>query len=104
MGPRLPNVSRAARRRLLYGALVVALGALACRSKTVPGAAPGPRLVGEASAHDFGRVLEGDGLKHVFTLTNAGASPALITRVERSPSCVAGAVPPAIAPGASAGV
>ena len=63
-----------------------------------------PDWCATASAHDFGRVLEGDGLKHVFTLTNAGTSPAHITRVERSPSCVAGMVPPSIAPGASAGV
>jgi Protein of unknown function (DUF1573) len=104
MCPRLPNASRAARWRFLHGALVVALAALACRPTTVPGAAPGPRLVCDASARDFGRVLEGDGLRHVFTLTNAGTSPAHITRVERSPSCVAGAVPPSIAPGASAGV
>jgi hypothetical protein len=54
--------------------------------------------------HDFGRVLEGGGLTHVFTLTNVGASPAHVTRVERSPSCVAGTIPTAIAPGAAAGV
>lgn len=95
---------RDVRWRVVVGALVVALGAPACRSKRVPGSAPGPRLLCDASAHDFGRVLEGDGLKHVFTLTNAGTSPAHVTRVERSPSCGAGAVPPPIAPGASAGV
>jgi hypothetical protein len=70
----------------------------------VPGPAAGPRLVGDVSSHDFGRVLEGDRLKHVFTLTNAGASAAHVTRVERSPSCVAATAPSSIAPGASAGV
>jgi hypothetical protein len=89
---------------LLLGALVVVLGALACRAKTVPSPAAGPRLVGDVPSHDFGRVLEGDRLNHVFTLTNAGASAAHVTRVERSPSCVAATAPSSIAPGASAGV
>jgi hypothetical protein len=88
----------------LLGALVVALGAPACRAKPAPGPAVGPRLVGDVSAHDFGRVVEGDRLSHVFTLTNTGASPAHVTRVERSPSCLAATVPSSIAPGASAGV
>ena len=100
----LPPVSRAVRWRFVLGAFGVALGALACRSKAVPAPAPGPRLLCDAPAHDFGRALEGDALKHVFTLTNTGASPAHVTRVERSPSCVAGKLPPPIAPGASAGV
>jgi uncharacterized protein DUF1573 len=100
----MPDVSRAVRTRFVIGAVVAALSALACRSKGAPGPTPGPHLVCDASVHDFGRVLEGDGLKHVFTLTNTGASPAHVTRVERSPSCVAGKVPTPIAPGASAGV
>jgi len=98
-------VSRVVRWSFVLGAFTVVLGALAsCRSKSLPGPTPGPRLLCDASTHDFGRVLEGDGLKHVFTLINAGASSAHITRVERSPSCVAGKLPPPIAPGASAGV
>jgi Protein of unknown function (DUF1573) len=85
-------------------AIVVALGALGCRPKAVQPPAAGPRLMSDAPAHDFGRVPEGDALKHVFTLTNAGASPAHVTRVERSPSCAAATVPSSIAPGASAAV
>jgi hypothetical protein len=61
-------------------------------------------LVCEAATHDFGRAVEGDRLKHAFKLTNAGASPAHLSRAERSPSCVAAELPPTIAPGASAGI
>jgi hypothetical protein len=92
---------------VLGAAFAIALGgAWACRgaregAPRAPAAAG--RLVSRAAVHDFGRVLDGDPLRHVFPVTNAGTAPVRIARIDRSPACSPGTPPAApLGPGETA--
>lgn len=51
-------------------------------------AASQPRLTFEAEAHDFGRIVEGDGAaRTTFRFTNTGDAPLRLTRVEAACGC-----------------
>ncbi|MDT8440869.1 MAG: DUF1573 domain-containing protein [Desulfuromonadales bacterium] len=52
----------------------------------------GPRLVVEQTRHDFGAVLEGGKIEHVFVFANQGDQPLTINRVRSSCGCTAALV------------
>jgi len=61
----------------------------------------GPSLSCENPAHDFGRVLEGEPLRHTFRLHNGATSSARIRRVERAYGCAPVDVPAEVPPNAA---
>lgn len=78
-----------------------ALALISCRQReTAP--APAPALVCDQRQYDFGSVVTGDRLSHVFTFANLGSAALRIDRAERSYSCGVAAIPPPISPGGSA--
>lgn len=50
---------------------------------------PGPRLVPEQGVHDFGTVMQGDKVRHVFVLRNEGTETAHLGAVKTSCGCTA---------------
>jgi hypothetical protein len=43
---------------------------------------PGPNIVFDSLAKDFGKVIEGAPLKHIFKFTNKGSATLEISKVE----------------------
>jgi hypothetical protein len=83
---------------LLKARLLFALSlAVACAEKP-----PEPELVCVAPRRDFGRVLEGERLVHVFRLENPGASPLVVGRVDGGYACKPVSVPSEVPPQKSA--
>ena len=80
--------------------LFVALCSLGCRGRAghagpsarAPVDAGRPRIAFEAASHDFGTVIEGDKLRHVFVLKNTGNAPLLISSAHASCGCTVAAL------------
>lgn len=66
--------------------------------------APKPQLVLDHLSHDFGTLAKGSNKQtHIFTATNKGDAPLVITRTKNSCRCITITTPKRpIAPGASA--
>ena len=64
---------------LIVAALALAAAALAQGQK--------PRAVFKATAHDFGKIKQGDVVSHEFTFRNEGGAPLVIDRVETTCGC-----------------
>lgn len=47
----------------------------------------GPVLTLEKSSYDFGDIYQGDRVEHVFTFTNTGNEPLIITNIQISCGC-----------------
>jgi len=47
----------------------------------------GPRIQFDSTTYDFGRVMSGAPVKHVFTFTNAGGQELVLSRVHAGCSC-----------------
>ena len=62
-------------------------------SLAAPARPAGPVLALAAERHDFGRVQQGELVKHTFVLTNDGSQDLLITGVKPSCGCTAPAWP-----------
>jgi hypothetical protein len=43
-----------------------------------------PTIVFDSQAHDFGKAIQGEELKHLFKFTNRGSAPLEIFKVEGS--------------------
>jgi hypothetical protein len=95
----MTETARRARRPILGAALCVSLAALAAFAAGLgaqapvpvptpapdPGAAPPkgpPRLVLGENNHNYGRVIQGQLVEHVFTVRNDGDGPLLIKNVQ----------------------
>jgi hypothetical protein len=98
-------------RRLLWIILLVPVAA-ACRpgspqSDAAPSASgsasqAGPRIVFDQPVFDFGKVPEGEALKHVFVARNAGTSTLVLDKVVTSCGCTAAVLKGnEVAPGAT---
>jgi len=81
--------------------IALALGAVSCRTNGQDSEQPearadalviGPKIRIDHPRHDFGRVTEGDKLRHVFTVTNDGDAPLVIEKVTTSCGCTAAVV------------
>ncbi|MGC3944837.1 MAG: DUF1573 domain-containing protein [Chryseolinea sp.] len=49
--------------------------------------ANGPAITFEKSSHDFGDIVQGDKVEHVFKFTNTGNEPLIITNVQVTCGC-----------------
>jgi hypothetical protein len=47
----------------------------------------GPVITFEKKTHDFGDIIQGDKVEHVFTFSNTGTQPLIITNVEVTCGC-----------------
>lgn len=47
----------------------------------------GPVIAWEKSTHDFGEMVQGDKVEHIFKFTNTGTEPIVITNVEVTCGC-----------------
>ncbi|MBN2196477.1 MAG: DUF1573 domain-containing protein [Polyangiaceae bacterium] len=89
-----------AQRALVFLLTLVLLGSVAaCRRSATDGGAPSatalaspPHIVVEPSSHDFGKVLEGEQLTHVFVVKNTGGESLEIDDVRTSCGCTAAVV------------
>jgi len=64
-----------------------------------------PKLVVEEPAFDFGEILKGDQVKHVFKISNGGDAPLTIEKVKTSCGCTAALLSEKVlAPGQAADV
>lgn len=74
----------------------------AAEGTTTVSAHSGPQLTLSETTHEFGRVPQGETLRHDFTLTNTGDAVLHITEVKPSCGCTTtGEWPHTLAPGAS---
>jgi hypothetical protein len=76
-------------KRLIAPALILAVLALAAAA---PGQAGKPRAVFKATAHDFGKVKQGDVVTHEFTFRNEGGAPLVVDKIETTCGCTAALV------------
>lgn len=84
-------------RRLVAPVLIVAALALVAAA---PAQGQKPRAVFQATAHDFGKVKQGDVVIHEFTFRNEGDAPLVVERIETTCGCTAALVSEkTIAPG-----
>ena len=88
-------------RLILPLSIALVLGAVSCRTGSqdteraearADALAIGPKVRIDHPRHDFGRVTEGDKLRHVFTVTNDGDAPLVIEKVTTSCGCTAAVV------------
>lgn len=47
----------------------------------------GPVITFEIKSHDFGDIVQGDKVEHIFTFSNTGTEPLIITNVEVTCGC-----------------
>ncbi|GHN02958.1 hypothetical protein WSM22_44470 [Cytophagales bacterium WSM2-2] len=47
----------------------------------------GPTISWDKDTHDFGDIIQGEKVEHVFKFTNAGSEPLIITNVEVTCGC-----------------
>ncbi len=47
----------------------------------------GPSIMWEKSTHDFGEIIQGDKVHHIYRFTNVGSDPLIITNVEVTCGC-----------------
>jgi hypothetical protein len=71
-------------RRALLGCLLAAAG---CNDERARDVSDGPRLHVAASVHDFGKVVQGQELRHAFELRNTGTRPLDIESVDSGHGC-----------------
>jgi len=84
-------------RRLVAPLSILAAFALAMGA---PAQARKPRADFKATAHDFGKVKQGDVVTHEFTFRNEGSAPLVVERIETTCGCTAALVSEkSIAPG-----
>jgi hypothetical protein len=89
-----PMTARTA-KRLIAPALILAALALAASAQGQK-----PRAAFKATAHDFGKVKQGDVVSHEFTFRNEGGAPLVVERIETTCGCTAALVSEkTIAPG-----
>ena len=86
--------------------LVLFLCVLGCRGRARPSAsladAGGARIAFDTMSRDFGTVIEGDKLRHVFVVRNTGNAPLLISSAHASCGCTVAALKSkSIVPGAT---
>jgi hypothetical protein len=68
--------------------LMVVSSILAQEAKPTPAAkVDGPVLTLDKASHDFGTITQGDVVEKVFTFTNTGNQPLIITNVQTSCGC-----------------
>ncbi|MBE0711895.1 MAG: DUF1573 domain-containing protein, partial [Candidatus Aminicenantes bacterium] len=79
-------MSKHAARRL--GAVIVPALALVLASVALAQSKK-PRAVFKETAHNFGKVKQGDVLNHEFVFKNDGSTPLVIDRVETTCGCTA---------------
>jgi hypothetical protein len=87
---------------LFAGLLACKSGSGKARSEIDPASLAPPELICASATYDFGDVLQGDRLSHVFHLANMGSRPLFIERIDRAYSCASSLVglPVGLEPGA----
>jgi hypothetical protein len=88
MHEEIPMNARAL-RRLAAPLAILAVFALAAAA---PAQARKPRAVFKATAHDFGKVKQGDVVSHEFTFRNEGDEPLVVEKIETTCGCTAALV------------
>jgi hypothetical protein len=68
--------------------VVLAAPAFAQQVKSTP-KVDGPVLAFEKNTHDFGDIVQGDKVEHVFKFTNTGNEPLIITNIQVTCGCTA---------------
>jgi hypothetical protein len=75
------------KRRLLF--LFFALIAFALNAQTPEGPKSGPIITFTENSFDFGDIIQGDTVKHVFNFKNTGTAPLIISEVITTCGCTA---------------
>ncbi|MFL5730239.1 MAG: DUF1573 domain-containing protein [Cytophagaceae bacterium] len=75
-------------KKILFS-LILALGAFALKAQTSEGPKSGPIITFTESAHDFGDIIQGDSVTHVFKFKNSGSTPLIISEVITTCGCTA---------------
>lgn len=57
------------------------------KAQTVAVKTDGPVLTLDKNTHDFGNITQGDVVEKVFTFTNTGSQPLIITNIQTSCGC-----------------
>lgn len=78
-------------KKYLIFFLVIGFSAQLAAQQAKPQAAKvnGPILAFEKSTHDFGDIFQGDKVEQVFTFTNTGTEPLIITNIQVTCGCTA---------------
>jgi hypothetical protein len=69
--------------------LILMLGIFALKAQTPEGPKSGPIITFTESAHDFGDIIQGDSVMHIFKFKNSGTSPLIISEVITTCGCTA---------------
>jgi len=71
-------------KKILLLTFFVAFGLAAAAQQT-----GGPVISFEKKSHDFGDIVQGDKVEHIFKFTNAGNEPLIITNIQVQCGCTA---------------
>jgi hypothetical protein len=74
-------------KKILIAVLVLNLVFISSFAQTSNAKETGPQITWEKSTHDFGDMTQGDKVEQVFTFTNTGNEPLIITNVEVTCGC-----------------
>lgn len=96
--PHWRDQSRSVQGLSFLGLLVLSLLIFGCRGRAGHATAStrasidGPKIAFATTVHDFGTVIEGDKLRHVFVVKNTGNAPLLIDGAHASCGCTVAAL------------
>jgi hypothetical protein len=67
--------------------LVIVLMSVMCVANAQTIVQDGPVITFEKKTHDFGEIVQGDKVEYIFTFTNTGNQPLIVTNVEVTCGC-----------------
>lgn len=73
-------------KKFLFFALILTLGSQAF-AQSATEKKDGPVITFEKKTHDFGDIVQGDKVEHVFAFTNTGNEPLIITNISVTCGC-----------------
>ena len=73
----------------IFFSLILVTGVFTLKAQTPDGPKSGPIITFTENAHDFGDIIQGDSLTHVFKFKNSGTAPLVISEVITTCGCTA---------------
>jgi hypothetical protein len=73
--------------KFLFSAFIISLFSISVSAQATSAKTNGPLITWEKSTHDFGDISQGDKVEQLFTFTNTGTEPLIITNVEVTCGC-----------------
>ncbi len=71
----------------MVGVALLLAGSAIAQQSSVP--VNGPVIAFEKATHDFGDIMSGDKVEHIFKFTNTGNEPLIITNIQVTCGCTA---------------